>query len=83
MQDIVESIVWSMSKWVHMRKEFNDVDLFELDQFWATIFMGSWRVKPLQKISRMSPPMGVLKLNFDGSFVSIQRTVWMDEYHGG
>lgn len=51
------------------RKEYESVDLSDLNRSWGAIFMGSWRVKCSQRLSWMSPPMEVLKLNFDGSFI--------------
>ena len=68
-EDVVDSIVWSVSEWVRKRKEFNSVDLFDLNRSWAAICKGGGRLKSKQKVSWMSPPMGILKLNFDESFV--------------
>lgn len=38
--EIVESIVWFVSEWMRTEKEFNGVDLFDLNRSWATNVMG-------------------------------------------
>jgi hypothetical protein len=63
----VESILWSVSEWASMRKEFNGLSVKDLYRSWSSFFKGGWRVK--SRVAWMNPPVGVLKLNFDGSFV--------------
>ena len=67
--EVVESILWSVSKWVSTRREFNGVSMKDLYRSWSSFFKGGWRVKSRVRVAWMNPSAGVLKLNFDGSFV--------------
>ena len=74
MGEVVQSIVWSLSEWVRNRTEFQGIDLNDLHRSWVVILNGGWHVKPVSRVCWMTPPMGILKLNFDGSFIhSIKR----------
>ena len=69
MEDIVASIIWLVSEWVHLRKEFKGVSLEDLRRTWAARFQGGWVSKCLNGILWECPPTGFLKLNFDGSYL--------------
>lgn len=45
---------------------------------WAAILMRGWNAKFLKQVLWMSPPMGILKLNFDGNFIKSINTggIW-------
>ena len=74
MVEVVESIIWSVSKWASTRKEFNGVSVKDLYRSWSSFFKGGWRVKSRVTVAWINPPTGVLKFNFDGSFVhSLQK----------
>ena len=66
-EEIFESIVWTMSEWVCKRKEFGN-SLEDLNRSWATLLKGAWHTKTVHKMIWTYPTIGVLKLNFDGSF---------------
>ena len=74
MEEVVQSIVLSVSEWVSSRMEFLGVALEDLNRSWVVFFKGGRCAKSFQQILWERPPLGVLKLNFDGSFVqSISR----------
>ena len=56
-------------EWVRTKKEFEGVDLSDLDISWVEVLRGGWNAKPVNRVLWLNPPMGVLKLNFDRSFV--------------
>lgn len=55
--------------------EFECVDLFGLHRSWAAILKQGWHAKFSKRDSWMSPPMGIFKLTFDGSFVKFIKEV--------
>ena len=69
MDEVVQLIVWSVSEWVRTKQEFEGVDLSNLNISWVDVLRGGWKAKPVKRVLWSNPPWGVLKLNFDGSFV--------------
>lgn len=65
-EEVVDSIVWSVSGWVSKRKEFDGVPLEDLK---ATFVMRGWRAKIMPKASWVPSLVVILQLNFDESFV--------------
>lgn len=64
----MDSIFWSVSIWASRDKAFNDVSMFDLNLFREAYFRGGCTQKTLHSFL-WNPPIGVLKLNFDGSFI--------------
>lgn len=62
-------IVWMVSNWANKAKDFLDVSIFYSNLSWKAFFEGGRKVKPMKTPSWISPPAGLLKLNFDGSFL--------------
>lgn len=62
MEEVVESIVWSVLELVCSKTEFMRVALEDLNRFWPIFFKGGWGVKSFNRISWERPPLGVLKL---------------------
>lgn len=56
-------------RWASMRKVFRGVSVEDLNRSWSSFFNSGWSVKSRVRVVWMNPPTGVLKLNFDGSFV--------------
>ena len=70
----VDGVVRSASEWVRTKKEFKGVDLSDLNISWVDVLRGGWNAKLVSRVLWSNPPWGVLKLNFDESFVhSISR----------
>ena len=67
MEDIAETISWSLSEWVCSRTEFPRAALEDLNRSWAAHFQRRWVSKPLISALWECPPMGTLKLKFDVS----------------
>ena len=67
--EVVESIIWLVSEWASTHKEFNGVSVRDLYRSWSSFCKGGWRVESKVRVACMNPPTGVLKLDFDGSFV--------------
>lgn len=65
-EEVVDSIVWSVLGWMSKRKEFDGVPLEDLK---ATFVMRGWRAKIMPKASSVPPLVVILQLNFDESFV--------------
>ena len=73
-EEVVESIVWTVWEWVCNCKHFIDVSLEDLNRSWAVVLKGSWRSRIVQRQVWNHPRTGIVKLNFDGSFVqSVQQ----------
>lgn len=73
MDEVVHSIVWSLSEWVRSRKEFEGIDLHDLHRYWTAILNGGWCHKFVKRVIWMHPPLGIPKINFDGSFICSTR----------
>ena len=61
-----------------MRKEFSKVAtlvLEDLSRSWVVYFKRGRVFKPVQSISWESPPVDILKLNFDGSYIQASKRV--------
>lgn len=54
--------------WASRDKAFNDVSMFDLNLSWEAYFCGGSGYKSVHP-PLWSPPIRVLKLNFDGSFL--------------
>ena len=65
----VDGVVRSVSEWVRTKQEFEGVDLSDLNISWVDVLRGGWNAKPVIRVFWLNPLWGVLKLNFDGSFV--------------
>ena len=59
-----------------MRKEFHGVSVEDLNRSWSSFFNSGWSVKSRVRVAWMNHPTGVMKLNFDGSFVRSLRKGW-------
>lgn len=59
-----------------LREEFVDVALQDINKSEASISQGCLTEKFVIKVSWVLPPAGILKLNFDGSFLK-------EMHHGG
>lgn len=66
-EEIYEFIVWNVSEWASLKKEFDGVLLDVLNSSWAVVLKGGWRAKAAHKSSWIHPLEGILKLNIDGS----------------
>ena len=66
--EITQSIIWTVSEWVSKRKESVGVSRDDLKRSWDPFLKGCKRDKVVRKVFCVSPPTGVLKLNFDGSY---------------
>ena len=78
MEDVVASIIWSISEWVLSRKEFKGVCLEDLSRYWAAHFQGGWVSKSLNGVFWECPPTGFLKLNFDGIMFKLLEEVVLE-----
>lgn len=68
MEEVVDSTVWSVSKWVSKREEFDGVPLEGRNRSWTALVKGGCCAKNMLQVYWVSPLVGILKLNFDGSF---------------
>lgn len=68
MEEVVDSIVSSVSKWESKREEFDGVRLEGRNRSWTAIVKVVCCAKNMLQVSWVSPLVGILKLNFDGSF---------------
>ena len=68
-EEIIQSIVWNVSEWACNRKEFGGISLIDLNRSWASVFEGHGRPTVVTRVEWICPPPGILKLNFDGSFL--------------
>eukprot|EP00268_Persea_americana_P013258 TRINITY_DN15784_c0_g2_i1.p1 TRINITY_DN15784_c0_g2~~TRINITY_DN15784_c0_g2_i1.p1 ORF type:complete len:214 (-),score=16.90 TRINITY_DN15784_c0_g2_i1:200-841(-) len=68
-EEIVQSIVWNVSPWACNRKEFGGISLIDLNRSWASVFEGHGHSKVVARVGWICPTPGILKLNFDGSFL--------------
>lgn len=73
---VVDSIVRAVSDWASRGKQFEDILLHDMYRSWKAVVEGGKTLKTMVPTSWMLPPMGLLKLNFDGSF-------FKDLSHGG
>lgn len=67
--NIVDSIVWTVSGWASKEKDFIDMSMFDLNTSWEAYFQRGTKGKSVQISSCKCPLNGVLKINFDGSFI--------------
>lgn len=71
---VVESIIWTVSGWGHVEVESSWMSLCKPYLLsWDACFQGGRLVKPVQKSSWMNPLDGLMKLNFDGSYIKEAR----------
>lgn len=69
LQWMPDLIIWSVSNWASRNKEFEEVYHHDLTRSWDACFQNRRPEKPTIISSWISPPEGVLKLNFDGSYL--------------
>ena len=75
-EELVESIVWTVSQWVCNSKDFIGISLEDLNRSWTAVFKRGWLSRIVHRTVWNHPPPSILKLNFDGSLVqSVQRGV--------
>lgn len=65
--EVVDAIVWSVSMWASRDKFSNDVSMFDLNLSQEAYFRRGHSQMSMYPIL-WSPPIRVLKLNFDGCF---------------
>ena len=68
-EEITQSIVWKVSEWACIRKEFGGISAAGINRAWDAVLKGYWSRKAVHRVEWICPPLGTFKLNFDGSFV--------------
>lgn len=73
MEEVADSIIWSVSNWVSRDKKFEEVYVREFNRSWQVFFQKSWFENSVRSSSWKSPPQGVLKLNLMEVFFEERR----------
>ena len=63
-EEIVESIVWTVSGCVCKRKEFASISLEDLNRCWTAVLKGAWHTKTVQLFDMDSPSYRTPQVEF-------------------